>query len=1104
MIDPRDIEKALAGVRDQGAFLRLLSATLRWPIEGKGVEDVSYTWTEKDLRAAGLDKKVVDSRIFQIANLDRNQPWGVFVIEFKNPDAFLAERGLTGVLRQVLRGLVPSKRKDPNQPAWKREHLLFICTHKYLHFRVAYFKAPHEGTKTAPLAAFGWGPDIPARTACEFNLPALEWPDNPSDAAVWISAWADAFNVERVTKRFYKDYAEQFEKLRVAVKPLKGEDQKMFTQALMNRLMFLRFIERKGWLTPPTSEEGGGSKDYLRLLFQAGGYRGKSFYSGRLKKLFFEALAIEGKERSDAVGTVVFLNGGLFEESDLDKQVDDLPDSAFIPLLGPEGLLYRYNFTVQESTPLDIEVAVDPEMLGKVFEELVTGRHESGSYYTPRPVVSFMCREALKGYLADATEIDPEKIGAFVEKHDVRGITIDGAKRIAQALDDLRAVDPACGSGAYLLGLLHEIVDLYRLLYSDKLKADARELHRIKLDIIQKCLYGTDIDPFATSIAMLRLWLSLTVDSDEPEALPNLDFKIETGDALTGPNPQEMPDLLRSNLDERARQLAIIKGKYMRAHGREKQTLRELIQHEQREIAFKLRSLSPGAIDWRVQFCEVFFSRRAGFDIVLANPPYVRQELIKDVKPLLKAVYGDLFSGTADLYVFFYLRGLQLLASGGMLVFISSNKWFRARYGEKLRKVFATSTRVRIILDFRDLPVFETAIAYPMVFVASKGAPHAGDAPVLVEPETLDPPYPDINEVVRKHGLRLPPTALAKSGDWYLGAPGAADTLGRIRAKGVPLGAFVHGKIFYGIKTGLNDAFVIDHTTRDRLIQEHAGSTEVLKPFARGRDIKRWRVESNDLWLVFTRRGIDIKQYPAIERHLRQFKPALMPGAPGGRKAGSYEWYEIQDNIAYWEEFTRPKIIVPAIQNDVHYAVDSAGFYSNDKTSIIIADDLEFVLGILNSSVSWWLTRQLFASRQSGFFEFKPMYLSQIPIPGAEPAERAVVEAIVRCLVALHHQTESTAPEQAGRHALMSAYFERLLNGLVFELYFRGDLGDVRLFDAIKSDGLPPASTLAGGRSSLDGIQAYFEALYRNDHPGRAALDRLQSLDVVRTIEAQP
>ena len=210
-------------------------------------------------------------------------------------------------------------------------------------------------------------------------------------------------------------------------------------------------------------------------------------------------------------------------------------------MIGSHGLFYRYNFTVEESTPLDIEVAVDPEMLGKVFEELVTGRHESGSYYTPRPIVSFMCREALKGYLTSKTKASAEAIAALVDQATVGGLTEAHGRQILEALDSLKAVDPACGSGAYLLGLLHEMIRIYRLLYSEKLVKDRRSLYELKLRIISHNLYGVDIDPFATNIAMLRLWLSLEVEADEPLPLPNLDFKIETGDSLLGPDPQKFP-----------------------------------------------------------------------------------------------------------------------------------------------------------------------------------------------------------------------------------------------------------------------------------------------------------------------------------------------------------------------------------------------------------------------------------------------------------------------------------------------------------------------------------------------------------------------------------
>jgi type I restriction-modification system DNA methylase subunit len=194
-------------------------------------------------------------------------------------------------------------------------------------------------------------------------------------------------------------------------------------------------------------------------------------------------------------------------------------------------------FTVTESTPLDVEVAVDPEMLGRIFEELVTGRHESGSYYTPKPIVSFMCREALKGYLeTNAAGESKEAIERFVEKHEPDDLR--NAESVLDALRRVKVCDPACGSGAYLLGMLHELLDLRAALFQSR-RLDSLSVYQRKLEIIQTNVYGVDIDPFAVNIARLRLWLSLAVDFEgaKPEPLPNLDYKVEAGDSLLGPNP---------------------------------------------------------------------------------------------------------------------------------------------------------------------------------------------------------------------------------------------------------------------------------------------------------------------------------------------------------------------------------------------------------------------------------------------------------------------------------------------------------------------------------------------------------------------------------------
>jgi len=1023
------IQQALERVRDQRSFLQgLLIDALGWeiPETAERIEDIAFGWTQEELRTADLTKHLIDGSVWQLQALRQEQPWGVFILEFKNADVFTTGRGMTGPLRKVLRGLVPSRRKDPAAKSWNREHLLFVCTHEYEHFRVAYFKSPPDRKTAAPLAAFGWGPDIPNRTACEFNLPELAWPDDPRDIDAWVSQWAGAFDVEKVTKKFYEEYAAAFEQVESQIKVASGikdpEELRLFTQTLFNRLMFLRFIERKGWL------EFNGRHDYLAALMQAGGIGKKSVYQSRLRPLFFEGLAVEGKQQSPAIGKVPFLNGGLFEETELDKKAKDVRDKALSPMLGSGGsvgLFYKFNFTVQESTPLDIEVAVDPEMLGKVFEELVTGRHESGSYYTPRPVVSFMCREALKGYLAAATEISTETVARFVDQHDVAAISISGAKKLASALEGLHAVDPACGSGAYLLGLLHEIVDLYRLLYSDKLKADARELYRIKLHIIEKTLYGVDIDPFATNIAMLRLWLSLAVDCDEPLPLPNLKFKIKTGDSLAGPDPSAMPDLFRDQLQRRADRLVRLKERYQNKHDASKRADFDDIVHEEEEIAKELHAeIGAGVVDWRVHFAEVFAGRPAsatmdgeftamnkipgkqkafevgkrpgGFDIVLANPPYVRQELIKADKPRLKQVFGPLFSGTADLYVFFYLRALQVLRPDGMLVFISSNKWFRAGYGEKLRAHIATTTTVETIVDFHDLPVFG-ATAYPMIFIAKKQPPTADHTATLAEPPDLGPPYPDVKEVVAKYGHAMSKTALGRDGTWYLAASRAADRMAKMRSAGPTLNVYAAGQIFNGVKSGLTSAFIIDDDERDALLAHDAAASDFILPFIDGEDVKRWQTPRTGKWIIYLN-WTDALPKGAIAKHLKRFEDRLSR-RDGVKDDGPCPWYALsRPRSESFPLMRRVKIVYPDIAPSCRFSLDCTQAVTGNTAFAIPTDDL-YLLAVLNSQVATTYFTNLSAQVRGGYLRFFRQYVENMPIPNASAADRSAIAALAqKCL----------------------------------------------------------------------------------------------------------
>ncbi len=649
-----------------------------------------------------------------------------------------------------------------------------------------------------------------------------------------------------------------------------------------------------------------------------------------------------------------------------------------------------------------MEVAVDPEMLGRVFEELVTGRHETGSYYTPKPVVSFMCREALKGHLgAELPHDSPETVRRFVEEHEPTDLRDPEAT--LEALRSVRACDPACGSGAYLLGMLHELLDLRESLFRVR-KLDSPRVYERKLEIIQRNLYGVDRDSFAVNVARLRLWLSLVVDFEgnedrKPPPLPNLDFKIETGNSLTAPDPSGglQLDFFR---EVQVSELDDLKAAFLKAHGEEKKSLRGRIDALRHEIsAWAHPDGNVTGFDWQVEFAEVFAD--GGFEVILANPPYVRQELIKHLKPALKGVFPEVYTGTSDLYVFFYARALQLLRSGGMLAFISSNKWFRANYGAKLRKHIADTTHVTSITDFGDLPVFQSATAYPMIFTAQKEKNATGDATTLTQVKTLDPPYPDVAALVHEIGNSLPSDALDGS-DWSLTDAATAARLRKMKAAGIPLGEYVKGQIYYGIKTGFNKAFVIDGAKREELISQDPNSTEIIKPFAAGKDVRKWTVDYKDRWLIFTRRGIDIKRFPAIEEHLSQWKPELTPKKTAseevGRKPGSYKWYEIQDNVAYYPAFEQPKIVYPDIAKRLRFALDTAKACPGNTVYLTPVNDL-YLLGVLNSSAVEDFYIELSAQVRGGYLRFFDQYVQQIPIPDAPAADRdTITELVQKCL----------------------------------------------------------------------------------------------------------
>lgn len=846
MATPQQIYDGIQSVHDRKSFVHhLLTGALGWPIPDgiDDIGDISFEWSGDDLQADGLDDRLVDGRVYQIRPLADDQPWGIFLLEFKNDDVFLKNRGLTGPLRKVLRGLVHNRRKSAHLRSWRCDDLLFICTDKHYHnFRFAYFKAPKETEKNAPLSLFGWNHgNTDIRTLCTHNLPYLQWNHDKPD----YNKWRQAFDKQRLTEKFFNEYKSVFD---IFQKDLAKQTQKSvwahdYALQFLNRCMFLYFIQQKKWL--------GDDCEFMKnfwTAYEQSGQPTDTFFDNWLKVLFFEAFnnnyTVRRPYMPDSIHTNLlmapYLNGGLFKENDLDNPGFDfaVSDIRFRQIL---DLLDRYNFTVSESTPLEIEVAVDAEMLGMVYETLVNiaededRRGDAGIFYTPRVEVDMMCRLSVVNYLSNRLgtqhrELFYKWLLAFSsDKQRIaeRGIAEKGLlEPLRAALESLTVVDPACGSGAFLVGMLMVLDDLFDRL--DKLEGKFRSLYSRRKDIIGRSLYGVDIKDWACHVAELRLWLALVIDADftaeelhircEP-LLPNFTFNIRCGDSLaqevggldiahrkglsdlSSAMKRKLTELknekikfysnasdakfktvdmlkhqevliFRQLLDDRiaqidgqAKELMRIQAAKKADTGRQRnlltgelegpskqlqldidqreQQIVSLMEEKQRleQLTRTLHNQANIPFVWDISFAEIFQTDKQGFDIVIGNPPYVRQEKIADprLKPdhvttdnkkaykekLQRLVYRawqkwfDYKEGTgkatrtldakSDLYIYFFFYGLSLLNDRGSFCFITSNSWLDVGYGADLQEFLLNCCPVRMIIDNKAMRSFKSA-----------------------------------------------------------------------------------------------------------------------------------------------------------------------------------------------------------------------------------------------------------------------------------------------------------------------------------------------------------------------------------------------------------
>ncbi len=967
-------------------------------------------------------------------------------------------------------------------------------------------------------------------------------------------AWERALDIETLNRRFYRQLFAWFERALGCCRfPDDGAGEgsgKRHAIRLVTRLLFVWFLKEKGLVPDELFTE-----DFARAALKHHRPEGGDYYRACLQNLFFATLntVIEKRAFSPAnpsghrdfsryryrdllaapddfmatLKSVPFVNGGLFDCLDdlqgrqaggrrIDAFTDNpaqrehlrVPASLFFdPKDGLFPIFRHYKFTVEENTPLDRELALDPELLGRVFENLLaaynpetsaTARKATGSYYTPRHIVDYMVGEALAAALAQ--KVPPAdgdadwwraRLGYLLDWEDACDDATelfdrDEAASLVDAIAALRVLDPAAGSGAFPMGVLHRLTLALRRLDPKNRRweelqkeiamerashafdtrdeaARSTELVEIssifeayrnsdygrKLYLIQNGIFGIDIQPVACQIAKLRVFISLLIEqqtNDDPadnygiRPLPNLETRFVAADTLIGLGTGS--DLASEAVSGLKEDLRRVRERHFNASTRqaklrlrqEDARLRKKLARELEEIGYS-HTVAESVALWdpydqnaRAAWFDPhwMFAIADGFDIVIGNPPYIRGETIPD-KARLATAFADFYKATADIYTYFFHKGADLLRRDGLLCYIVSNKFMRAAYGAPLRAFLKRQLPPLSILDFGRSGAFDATVR-PLVLLARKGAAGAALCAATVRGEA---PTADPAAFMANNGFPLAPAALPDSG-WSLAEPELLQLRRKIEAAGTPLRDYLKEGMYRGVTTGLNEAFVIDAATRENLIAEHAASADLIRPWLRGRDVRRWRADWQGLYLIFTRRGTDIARYPAIERHLARHRANLEPkprrGAGQGRKPGSYKWFEIQDDTAYHRAFARPKIVYPDIGTGMRALLDREGHLTGNTCYILPGADA-CLLALLNSRLLdlWFRLAMpcLDDPFDGGDMRFIAVAMQHTPIAPPPPATAHRLATLADRIQTTNQSTPTPNP-----HPL-----EQEINQIVFNLY---------------------------------------------------------------------
>ncbi len=838
-----------------------------------------------------------------------------------------------------------------------------------------------------------------------------------------------ALELSEVNKQFYSGIADQFTLLcqhltknrpeGVSAEAMK-EGCKIFSSRLIGRLLFIWFLRKKGIVNQ--------NFDY----FKTDRLSSNEYYEKKLKILFFNTLNTPIGKRLVEDKTTPYLNGGLFDahENDWADKTVSFPDGWFDSLYHH---LNKFNFTTDESSPEYEQVAIDPEMLGRVFENLLASivpetsqaaneRKNKGAFYTPREIVHFMCKESLRNHIKNYVNNDRDNFGIdkLIDMHDsdflidkstgiseLWGNRSESVKiKIIDAINQLKILDPACGSGAFPIGLMQLIIKTLERLtafYDENIGKfrlgkpnEKNNVYKTKLYIIRNTLYGSDIEPMAIEISKLRAWLSLIVDGDKKvEPLPNLDFNFVCSNSLIHLDEKEQMSLFANY--EFEDNFKILRDEYFNAHTlEEKRKLRqkfdEMYDAQLDEAGNTLRARQLKS--WHPFLCNKpadFFDSKMmfnieGFDIVIGNPPYIHFE---DIKELSKKLYKPMkyyfsYEARGDIYTLFYELGLQNLKPNGILCYITSNKWMRAGYGQGLRdKVFYNFQPI-LLIDLGS-GVFESATVDTNILVMKNCRQTTNTLAVTLN---HDVDKTNMSDFINQNAVEIK----FKLGDpWIILSKIEQSIKSKIEKYGTPLGEWPNIKINYGIKTGLNEAFIIDENTRELIIKRCSSEEEkkltdkLIRPILRGRDIRKDSFEWDGLYLICTHNGytkqdgtvvdrINISKYPSVKKHLDKFYSQLEKREDQGDTP-----YNLR-SCAYMDDFNNQKICWPDISTTAAFVRINEPFYVSN-TAYILSNGPDWLACYLNSAIANWYIKTTSSSLGDSGTRFIKQFIVKLPIP---------------------------------------------------------------------------------------------------------------------------